>query len=165
MDTRAIGAILLKIAGLFLIAESVASLPAFFSPMSVGAHWTFTEAAATAAVTIGPTAVAGILFWFFPGAIVNKIVAPADLPETLGSRPIELVAVTLVGVSLISGSLVKLSRAIASWVVVQSQSPDHMFIWASLAANFVAIIVEAAIGVMLCIGARGVVDLIHRLRR
>jgi len=165
MDTRAIGAILLKIAGLVLIAESAASLPAFFSPVSVGANWTFAEAAATAAATIGPMAVVGILFWLFPGSIVNKIVASADVPESVGSRPIELVAVSLVGISLISGSLVKLSREIASWVVIQAQSPDHMFIWASLVSNFVAIMVQAAIGVGLCIGARGVVDLIHRLRR
>jgi hypothetical protein len=167
MDTRGVGAILLKVAGLVLIVMAVADLPSFFSPLSMGANWSIKEAVGTAALILGPLIVLGILLWLFPGTIVNKIVAdaPASSQASSDPRPIELVALTFLGIYLVARGIIDGGQVLVFVIATQIQSSEHAFISASIFSRFAAVVLEVLIGVFLCIGAKSLLDLIARLRR
>ena len=166
MDTRGIGAVLLKVAGLVLITMSVANLPGFFSPLSAGVDWSFGESAGAAAVILGPLAVLGVVFWLFPGAIVNKIVAeaPSSQASSFDPRPIELIALAILGIYLIARGAIDLIQVISFIVAMQVQNSEHAFISATIISRVAAIGAQVLIGIWLCVGAKSVAGLIARLR-
>jgi hypothetical protein len=167
VDIRSIGAIILKVGGLLLIAFGVGNLPAFFSPLSVGSNWSLAQSVGAASVTLGPIIVLGVLFWFFPGAIVNKIVSETPVParSEMDLRPVELVAISLVGVYLIARSVVELSYLVVYVVATNLQQSEHAFIGATIFSKAVAIAVELAVGLVICVGAKGIVRLLERARQ
>ena len=164
MDARSLGVILLKVAGLVLIAMSVAELPGYFPLARRGWDWSLGEVLATAALSLGPLALLGLLLWLFPGTIANKIVTgpPAPGGET-NARSVELIALTVLGLFLVARGLMDGVRDVAFIVVAQRQAPDAMLPPAIL-AHMAAALAELVIGVGLCIGAPGISRVIARMR-
>jgi len=156
----------MKVTGLVLIAMSLANLPGFFSPLTLGANWSFGQAAGAAAVIVGPLLALGIVFWLFPGTIVNKIVAhdPSLSASPMNLRPLELVALAILGIYLIARGLVDAIQVVAFIVAMQTMNSDHAFISASVISRGAAIAVQIGIGIWLCVGAKGIASMIARLR-
>ncbi|APV52010.1 hypothetical protein BWI17_21470 [Betaproteobacteria bacterium GR16-43] len=166
MDTKTIAALLLKITGLVLIVYCVAQLPAFFAYTSLGYDFSIGQAIGAAAAALLPLTVLGLFLWFFPGTVANKIVsgtseqsAPAD------TRSIELVALTILGVYLLTMGLVDVVRDIAFLIAIHRQDPGLTLIPASVVSRVAATIAELLIGAGLCVGAKGVSRVIERLRQ
>ena len=164
VDTRSIGAVLLKVTGLVLVLVSVSQLPGYFPLTGRGYDFSAAEALTAAALALGPLAVLGLVLWFFPGTLVNKIVAPGPAdPAPIDARPLELVAITVVGIYLVADGLISAVRSGVLLVFVQRQN-EMIAIPASVFANIGATLAELAIGITLCIGAKGVARIIERLR-
>jgi hypothetical protein len=166
MDTRSIAAILLKITGLLLIVISIGQLPGYFPLTGRGYDFSIGELLGTAALTLAPLAALGLVLWFFPGTVANKIVssAPAD-PMGADVRPIELVALTILGVYLVTSGLIGAVRDIVLVIFMYHQNENLALIPASVIAHIAATVMELLIGVSLCIGAKGVSRVIEGLRR
>ncbi|WP_171160071.1 hypothetical protein [Usitatibacter palustris] len=163
MDTRSIATLLLKTTGLVLIVVCVAFLPGYI-PIGVrGNEFSIGELLGAAALALGPLAILGALLWFFPGTVANKVVAstPAD-NGPFDTRPLELVALTVLGVFLVADGLIGAVRSIVLLIYIHRQ--DLTPVPASVVAHAVATTAELIIGVALCIGAKGVSRVIGRLR-
>ena len=166
MDTKTIGTILIKTTGLLLLVVSVSQLPGYFPLTGRGYDFSIGEALAAAALALGPIALLGFGLWFFPGTLVNKIVysSPADPPST-DTRPIELVALSLLGVYLLADGLIGIVRDIVIVIVVNRRDQNMDLLPASVVAHMVATGVQLLIGGVLCLGAKGVARFIEKLRR
>jgi len=165
MDTRSIGAIVIKITGLVMIVVSVVQIPAFFPLTSRGYGFSYGEVLATAALGLGPLALIGLLLWFFPGTITNRVVTGA--PSTgspVDFRPLELVALTVLGLYLLAHGIIGAARDIAFVIAVNRQNPSEL-LPPSIIAHVAATAVELVIGAILCVGAKGVSRSVERLRQ
>jgi hypothetical protein len=156
MDTRSIAAVLLKVTGLVLIVIATGR----------GYDFSIGEVLATTALALGPFAVLGLVLWFFPGTVANRIVssAPAE-SAVVDIRPIELVALTILGVYLLAHGVIGAVRDTVLLIVMHRQNADLTVVPASIIAHIAATAVELVIGAGLCIGAKGVSRVIERLRR
>jgi hypothetical protein len=165
MDTRSIGAIIIKITGLVMVVISIIQIPAYFPLTGRGYSFSFGEMLGTAALGLGPLALIGLLLWFFPGTITNRIVSGAPAGSTpIDFRPLELIALTVLGVFILAEGLVGAVRDAAVIIVMNRQSPAPALIPASIVGHIAATIAELAIGIALCVGARGISNAIERLR-
>ena len=165
MDTRSIAAVLLKITGLVLIVISVSQLPGYFPLTGRGYEFSIGEILATAAVALGPLVVLGVGLWLFPGTVANRIVSGAPTnPVIVDGRPIELVALTIVGVYLVADGLIGAVRDAVLLIVMHRQNEVAPLLPASVIAHIAATVAELLIGATLCIGAKGVSRVIERLR-
>jgi hypothetical protein len=165
VDTKSIAVVLLKITGLVLIVISISGLPAYFPLTGDAYKFSIREVLATAAVALGPLAIIGLILWFFPGTVANKIVSgePSD-PSAGGARPIELAALTVLGVYLVTHAILGAVRDGVLLILVSRDNGNFSAVPASVTAHIAATIAELLIGVALCIGARGVMRVIERLR-
>jgi hypothetical protein len=161
MDIRAISAVLLKVAGLVLIALSIAQVPSHF-PLAMREGWGSVALLLAIAVGIGPQLLLGAAFWFFPGTIANKIVAGPTMPEASDFKELQLVALAVVGVYLIAQALTECAYLAATVIAVSRESPDVPL--TPLAGRAAAAIAELMIGVGICLGRAGISALIHRMR-
>src|SRR5258706_11599012 len=165
MDTKTISAILLKVAGLMIIAMCVAQLPSYFPLMGRGTEWSLTEVLATTAISLGPLTVLGLCLWFFPGTIANRIVSGESLSQSaFDTGAIELVGLTVLGIYVLTWGVVDAVRDIVFIVVMQRQNPDSVLIPASVAGRIAASAAQLIIGAWLCVGARGISRIVERLR-
>ena|SRR5258706_7505803 len=165
MDTRSIGALLLKVTGLVLLLVAISQLPAYFPLTGRGYEFSTGEALTAAAIAVGPLVLGGLVLWFFPGTLVNKIVTPgASDTLSVDGRPLELVALTVVGVYLVADGLIGSVRDVVLLIYVHRQN-DVIAVPASVFAHIAATVAELLIGAGLCIGANGVSRVIERLRR
>ena len=165
MDTRSIGAIVIKITGLVMIVVSVVQIPAFFPLTSRGYGFSYGELLATAALGLGPLALIGLLLWFFPGTITNRIVSGAPLAGSPADfRPLELVALTVLGIYLVADGIIGATRDVAFVIAVNRQNPSEL-LPASIIGHIAATAVKLAIGVVLCVGAKGVSRAVERSRQ
>ena len=166
MDTRSIAAMLLKLTGLVLVVACVVQLPAYFPLTTRGFDFSIGEIVGAAALAIGPMAVLGLFFWFFPGTVVNKVIASDGAePPVADMRPLELVALTILGVYLFTDGLIGVVRDVVLLIAMHRQDPGLSLIPASLVGHIAAIAAELVIGAGLCLGARGVSRVIEKLRR
>jgi hypothetical protein len=166
MDTRNIGALLLKITGLVLIVICVSQLPAYFPLTGRGYDFSIGEVLATAAIALGPLVLIGLVLWFFPGTVTNKIVSDVAADQPLvDSHALQLVALTIVGVYLVADGLVGAARDVVLLIFMQRQNENSAAIPASVIAHVGATVAKLVIGASLCIGAKGVSRIIERLRR
>jgi hypothetical protein len=166
MDTRTVSTILLKVTGLVLLVVSISQLPSYFPLTGRGYDFSIGEVLATAAAALVPLALVGLALWFFPGTVANKIVSTTSAESaTADSRPIELVALTVLGVYLVADGLIGAARDVAIVIVVNRQDASSSLLPASIVAHIVATAVQLLIGIGLCIGANGVLRVIERLRQ
>src|SRR5690242_20387974 len=106
MDTRNIAAIIIKITGLVMVVLSVVQLPAYFPLMARGYDFSIAQTLGAAALGLGPLAVVGTLLWFFPGSVTNRIVSGTPAAGSGADfRPLELVALTVLGVYLVASAI------------------------------------------------------------
>jgi hypothetical protein len=165
MDAKTISAILLKVAGLMIVAMCVAQLPSYFPLMGRGAEWSLTEVLATSAISLGPLTVLGLCLWFFPGTIANRIVSGESLSRSASDvRAIELVALTVLGIYILTWGVIDVVRDVVFIVAMQRQSPDYVPIPASIVGRIAASVAQLIIGAWLCVGARGISRVVERLR-
>ena len=165
MDMRGIGTLIIKITGLVMLVLAVVQIPAYFPLMSRGYDFSLASTLGTAALGLGPLALAGLLLWFFPATVTNRIVAEAaPASPTVDFRPLELVAITVLGIYLVASAIVGGLRDMVI-VIVMSRRDSAALIPASIVGHIAATIAELAIGITLCIGARGISTLVERLRR
>lgn len=166
MDTRGIAAVLLKVTGLVLIVFSISQLPAYFPLTGRDYEFSMREVLATTALGLGPLVAAGLILWFFPGTLTNKIVSSAS-PDSAptDSRPIELVALTILGVYLMAHGIIGAVRDIVFVIVSSRQTYDLAAVPASIIAHAAATGAELLMGLGLCIGAKGIARVIARLRQ
>ncbi|MFZ3321077.1 MAG: hypothetical protein WA190_01825 [Usitatibacter sp.] len=165
MDTRSITVILLKITGLVLIVIAISGVPSYFPLTGGDYNFSVREVLATAAAALGPLAVFGLILWFFPGTVANKIVSGAPLDASAAdARPLELVALTILGVYLVTHAIFGVVRDGTFLIIVSRDNGNLSAVPPWVSAHIVATIVELLIGAGLCIGARGVARLIERLR-
>ena len=166
MDTRSLGAILIKVTGLVLMVVSISQLPAYFPLMSRGYDFSIGETLGTAALALAPLGVLGLVLWFFPGTVANRIVAGAPAADSpVDFRPLELVALTVLGIYLLAHGLIDAVRDAVLVVVMHRQNQDLALIPASIFGHVAAAIAQLLIGAALCIGAKGVSRVIEGLRR
>ncbi|HZZ91012.1 MAG TPA: hypothetical protein VFE23_00515 [Usitatibacter sp.] len=165
MDMRGISAVLLKITGLVMVVMCIAQVPSYFSLMTREGGWSFWQITGTAAMTLGPLTVAGLVLWFFPGTVANKIVSVGDAAQgSFDWRPLELIALTILGLYLIARGVVNLTFDVVVMALMLDQSPDFSSLPLSTIARMVAAGAELAIGFILCIRRRGVIRILERLR-
>ena len=165
MDTKAIAALLIKLTGLVLVVVAVSQLPRYFPLTGRGFEFSIGEVVATTAIALGPLAALGLILWFFPGTVTNKVVSGAPVDSApVDARPIELVALTILGVYLLADGLIEAVRDIAVVIIVSRQDASAAMIPASIIGHLAATIAQLVIGAGLCIGARGVSRVIARLR-
>jgi len=166
MDTRSIGALIIKTTGLVMIVLSVIQIPGYFPLTSRGYGFSVGEILGAAAIGLGPLALIGLLFWFFPGTVTNRIVSgPPTSDSPIDLRPLELVALTVLGVYLIAEGLIGAARGAVLVMFVSRQNPGSELIPASIIASLGATAAELLIGAILCVGSRGISNAIERLRR
>ena len=167
MDTKSIAAIIIRIVGLVMIVISVLQIPAYFPLTHRGYDFSVGEALATGLLALGPLALAGLLFWFFPGTITNRIVSGARAPDSSATdfRPLQLVALTVLGIYLLASGLIGVVRDVVLVIVMHRQSSGTELIPASIVAHIAATVAQLLIGAGLCIGARGISNMVERLRR
>ena len=156
---------LLKIAGLVIIVLCVGQLSGYFSLMTREAGWTLAQVLGTVAMTTGPLVVLGVALWLFPGTITNKIVARESSSESkLEVRNLELVALTVLGTYFIARGITGLAYEIVLAIGLQREIPGLESIPPSVIAQTALAVAEMVVGVYLCLGAKGIIRTVERLR-
>jgi hypothetical protein len=80
MDTKDVSAVLLKTMGLVMLAYAVFEIPLYFPPSTnLTEQYSLFDAVVQAAASLILPTVLGLLLWFFPATVTNKIVSGAKL--------------------------------------------------------------------------------------
>jgi hypothetical protein len=162
MDTRSIAVILLKVAGLVLVSLGVTRLVGFF-PIGQGGSFSYPEILVAAALGIGPQVLLGAAFWFFPGSIANRIVSGGTSEDSsVQLREFQLIAITVLGLYLVANALADAVYLATATISYYRQSPDMTF--GPILGRVAACAAELAIGAAFCIGTKGIVRIIERMR-
>lgn len=166
MDTKDLAALLVKTAGLAIFGYAVIRLPAYFPPWQDGnAPFSIRALFAGAAVTLALPMLLGLLFWFFPATITNKMVSGEKLTEAqFGLREVEGVALTVVGVSIVAYGLADFIHAATVAYFMHAQHPEVTPLPADMYAEIVFPVAKIAIGTGVVVGARGIGSFVARLR-
>jgi len=166
MDTKDISAVLLKTIGLVMLAYAVFEIPLYFPPNSGSTdQYSIFGAFAQAVATLTLPIALGLLLWFFPARVTNKIVSGVKLSGArFGSVELERVALTVVGAWLVAYGIADLIYSISTLIFVQreyaQQSPPLTRYWPGIVTS----VAKVFIGVGLAVGAKGISRLIARVR-
>src|ERR1700687_2631137 len=161
MDTKDIAATLLKIAGLVLIAFALMQLPSYFpAPLDPNSSWSLPQAFAAAAITVGPIALLGVVLWFFPGSITNKIISGSRTSESLGIVEVETVALTVIGVYLAIHGVVDTVYHVTTLIQFHRLYPGVNLTPAITLGGLVAALTQIVLGAVLALRAKGVVRML-----
>jgi hypothetical protein len=166
METKDLAALLVKAAGLILFGYAVIRIPAYILPVGdPNAPFSLGALFVQAAVFLALPMLLGLLFWFFPATVTNKMVSGEKLARAqFGLREFERVALTVVGVSIVAYGFADLIHAVALAYFVHSQHPEVTPLPADLYAGIVFPAAKIAIGAGVAVGARGIGKLLARLR-
>jgi len=166
MDTKDISAVLLKTIGLVMLAYAVFEIPLYFPPRSSAAgEYSVSLAVAQATATLALPIVLGLLLWFFPATVVNKIVSGEKLSsERFGAPDLERVALTVVGAWLVAYGVADLIYGISTMVVVQREYAEQSPPLSRYFPGMIASVAKVAIGLGLAFGAKAIARLINRVR-
>ena len=164
MDLKDISAVLLKTVGLVMLAFALFEIPSYLPPRVSLTEYSLLSATVDAAAILTLPIILGLLLWFFPGTVVNKIVSGEKLSgERFGVREFERVALTIFGAWLIAYGIADLIYIVSSMVVLQKvyeQSPAiarHM-------PGLITSIAKVALGFGLALGAKGITGVVQRIR-
>jgi hypothetical protein len=166
MDTRTLAATLLKVAGLVIITYTVSQLPSYF-PVRLGAEQGYSIAAAMmeAALTLLPSFLLGVGFWFLPGTITNKIVAPHQAGgDSTSIEVIERVAISVLGLYLVAHGITDLIYNLTTLYQLRRQFPDQEIMPARPIAGLVSSAAEGLIGLVIVLRSKGVANVLRKLR-
>lgn len=103
----------------------------------------------------------------FPALIIaNKIVsAGSGAGQPFELREVQVVAVTVLALYLVARGITDLVYHIATIVYLQRQNPELTFIPASVIGGVASAATEVIVGAILCIGAKGALRIIERMRQ
>ena len=163
MDTKDVAALLLKTAGLLTFAYAVFDVPYYFLPHARGdANFSFIASFMEAAAMLTLPIVLGLVLWFFPATIANKLVAGDKLADGLRMHDFERLALTIIGLWFLAYGITDLVYRGAQLYLFKRQYPDAppVEVWLGI----VAAGAKAIVGVALAIGAKGVVRIIAKVR-
>ena len=166
MDTKDIAALLVKTAGLILFGYAVIRVPAYILPVGdPNAPFSIAALFAQAAVFLALPMLLGLLFWFFPATVTNKMVSGEKLAGAqFGLREFERVALTIVGVSIVAYGLADFIHAVAVAYFLHNQHPAVTPLPSDIYAGIVFPVAKIAIGAALAAGARGIGKFVARLQ-
>jgi hypothetical protein len=166
MDTKDVAAVLLKTAGLIMIAYAVFELPRYFLPMADSSgQYSFVTALVQAAGTLALPVVLGALLWFFPATVTNKLVSGEKLSGTqCGVREFERTALTVVGAWLVAYGIADLIDHAVAIVVIQRQFPEQPTPLFTYMPGIIASVAKVVLGIGLAFGAKGIGRIINRVR-
>jgi hypothetical protein len=164
VDTKDVATMLVKAVGLVMFAYAIFDIPYYFPPYaSLSAERSFTAAFMQAVATLTLPILVGLLLWFFPATVVNKIVSGERLAaEGLRLLEFERLALTIIGVWLAAYGISDLIYKATSLVVIERQfpGPTPPDLWAGVFAAGV----KVAVGCGLAVGSKGLARLISRMR-
>ena len=166
MDMKDLAALLVKTAGLTLFGYALIRLPVYIlpvgdpnAPFSIGALF------AQAGVILALPMLLGLLFWFFPATVTNKMISGEKLAGAqFGLREFERVALTIVGVSIVAYGLADFIHAVAFAYILHNEHPEVTPLPAEVYAGIVFHVAKIAIGMSLTVGARGIGQFVARLQ-
>lgn len=166
MDIKDISAVLLKTIGLVMVAYAVFEIPLYFPPSSGATErYSVFAALAQATATLTLPILLGLLLWFFPATVVNKIVSGEKLSrERFGAPELERVALTVVGTWLVAYGIADLIYTVSTMIVVQRAYTDMPAPLERYVPGILTCIAKAAMGFGLAFGAKGIARLISRVR-
>jgi hypothetical protein len=166
VDIKDISAVLLKTVGLVMLAYAVFEIPLYFPPSSESTErYSVFAALAQAATALTLPIVLGLLLWFFPATVVNRIVSGEKLSgEHFGAPQLERVALTVVGAWLVAYGVADLIYSVSTMVVVQRAYSEMPVPLERYLPGIVTCIAKVAMGFGLAFGAKGIARLIGRVR-
>jgi hypothetical protein len=163
MDTKDIAALLLKTAGLVMFAYAIFNIPYYFLPHARSdSEYSFIASFMQAAAILTLPIVVGLLLWFFPATVVNKIVSGDKLTDGLQVRDLERVALTVIGIWFMAFGVSDLVYQAGSMILMKRQFPDAPPVEAWL--GIIAAAAKLLVGFGLAVGGKGVVRVIAKAR-
>src|SRR5215471_3168879 len=125
MDARTITIILLKVVGLFMFANAAFDIPSYFlGPFDGSIPIPLAQQFAQAATALLLPIVVGLLLWFFPGTVTNRIVSGAHSDSGFGTREFERVALTVLGVWLVTYGAIEMMSGFLRVFFALRDHPD-----------------------------------------
>ena len=166
MDTKDVSAVLLKTIGLVMVAYAVFEIPLYFIPNSGATdQFSFLAVFAQAAAALALPIILGLLLWFFPATITNKIVSGDKLSgDRFGATDLERVALTVVGAWLLAYGVADLIYSISSLIFAQREYAERFPSVSRYMPGIITSIAKVAIGGGLAVGAKGISRVIKRAR-
>jgi hypothetical protein len=165
MDAKDITSALLKIAGLVTFAYAIFQIPSYFPPaVGAGAPYSICDSVSVALATLALPIVFGVLLWFFPATITNKIVSGQKLSgSTFGAPEFERVALTILGMWLVAYGITDLVAELVSIVYIRQNYPDITALPPRVFAMAIASVVKLCLGLVLVFGARSIMKFVARV--
>jgi hypothetical protein len=109
--------------------------------------------------------VLGLLLWFFPAKVTNRIVSGDKLSgDRFGVREFERVALTILGAWLVAYGVADLIYDVTSVIVTQRDFPQQRGAFVPHMPRIFASAAKVIIGISLVIGAKGIARIIDRVR-
>ncbi len=149
-----------------MLAYAIFELPLYFR-LRLGAtdEYSIFAALAQAAATLTLPIVLGLLLWFFPATVTNKIVSGQKLSgQRFGARDLERVALTVVGAWLVAYGVADLTYSVSSMVVLQRENAEQAPPLSRYFPGVVTSVAKIAFGIGLAFGAKGIARIIDRVR-
>jgi hypothetical protein len=155
MDARTFAATLLKVAGLVIVVYTLSKLPSYFPiPTASEVPMPPSLRIISAAFDIVPPILLGLVLWFFPGKVANKIIASSENSAPMAIAGVERVAVTVLGLYLAAWGISDLAYQLG--LLFRLEENRSAVIPGGLAA-----LAEIVVGGVLSLGARRVVSLLR----
>ena len=163
MDAKDLAALLLKVAGLLIVAHALFEVPYYFPLQEISSgNFSVADASMSALYHATLPLVVGALLWFFPATISNKIVSGKKLSDSgFGVRQFEQVALTLLGVWLVAYGIADL---VSNLVWVARVEKEFTVLPPRVYAGAFAAAAKVVIGFAIAVGAGGIARLLKRLR-
>jgi hypothetical protein len=172
MDYRDISILLVKIAGIWLIAYAVTRVPgaASFFDSSYGLPWW--EQGIAILLPVAFPALIGLVFFLFPATLTNKIMRGERLSEASPAVlfDIERIALSVLGVYLLFHALSGAVFISAYFIRVEQLTKTGMLVGQSHLlgpdkyGEIVSVVVEIAVSLWLIFGAKGLVSVFRKFR-
>jgi len=165
MDIKDISAVLLKTSGLVMLAFAAFEIPSYFLPRASDYEISVLTAVVQAAAMLSLPIVLGLLLWFFPATVTNKMVSGPKLSgEHFGASDFERVALTVVGAWLVAYGIADLIYTVSSMVVVQRLYAEESAPLGRYIPSVITNLAKVALGLGLALGAKGITRVISRIR-
>jgi hypothetical protein len=166
MDIKDLSAVLLKTVGLVMLAYAVFEIPLYFPPhVNLTDQYSILDALVEATGTLILPIVLGLVLWFFPATVTNKIVSGEKLSgERFGAPQLERVALTVVGSWLVAYGIADLIYSVATMIVLQRQYAGLTIPPSRYIPGIITSVAKVGLGVGLAFGAKGIARLVDRVR-
>ena len=164
MDARGVTTILLKVVGLIIFSYAIFDIPSYFlSPYDGRAPTPLPQQFVQAVVALLLPIVFGLLLWFFPGTVANRIVSGPKSADTFGAREFERVALTVLGAWLVTYGAVELLSSLLNIYFASRDHPGIPMPGRAYVGPLTALF-KVAVGIVLVVGTPAIQRAIERVR-